>query len=141
MRAGVPAHLTVLYPFMPASVLTEEVVSRCRELCSGTGPLTVRFERCEVAPGIVGLPPVPSGPIEGLTRSFVEEWPDYRPYGGAYGDTPAAHATAALGAAAEEANAIAAWASALLPVTAELRAAVLVELTASGWAERARLML
>ena len=34
---GMPAHITVLYPFLPEDRLTQDVVDRLTEICADTG--------------------------------------------------------------------------------------------------------
>lgn len=155
VRPGVPAHLTVLYPFLPAEQLTEQTVGRCRELCAGTGPLRLRFDHVEAGPSMVFLAPVPAAPVAALTRSFIAQWPQCPPYGGRFGPEPAPHLTLTLapgpdtgpgtgpapGTDPDEGARIAALAEGFLPVETEPAVAVLVELTDSGWAQRAVLPL
>lgn len=140
VRAGVPAHLTLLYPFVPAAGLTGATVDRCRTLCAGAGPLACTFTRTTAGPSMVATAPEPAGPVAALATALRAEWPEHPPYGGRFGTDPDPHVTLALGPVPEPAGVTGA-ADALLPVDAHLRTAVLVELTADGWRERAVLPL
>lgn len=141
VRTGIPAHLTVLYPFVPADRLTDADLARCRELCRGTGPFRVAFRGAAVGPSIVMAPPEPTDGASALTRAFTTAWPGHPPYGGRFGPAPEPHVTLALGSDRERNAAIAAFAGDLLPVHADLRTAVVVELGAGGWTQRAELPL
>jgi hypothetical protein len=142
VRSGIPAHVTVLYPFVPSGVgLTDRAVERCRELCAGAGPFRVTFERAVVGPAIVSTAPVPAGPVVALARSFSMEWPEFPPYGGRFGPAPDPHVTLALGVDPVRNAEIAALVDEALPVRAELHMAALVELTERGWRQRAVLPL
>jgi 2'-5' RNA ligase len=131
-RAGVPAHLTILYPFADAADLTPGIVERCRQLCAATAPVTVTFEDAVVWPEIVATVPSPAAPLAALTRAFTSAFPEYPPYGGRFGADPQPHVTLAV---SPDATLVAPFA----PVRAQLRGAVLVELTESGWNELASL--
>ena len=142
VRPGIPAHLTVLYPFVPAGAgLTDRAVERCRELCAGAGPLRVRFERAVVGPAIVSTAPVPAGRAVALARSFTAQWPEFPPYGGRFGPDPHPHVTLALGPDPGRNAEIAAFVNEALPAQADLHTAALVELTERGWRQRALLPL
>ncbi len=141
VRAGVPAHLTVLHPFVPAGRLGGGTVERCRRICAAAGPLRVTFERAGVGEAIVSTAPVPVGPAAALARAFTAEWPELPPYGGRFGPDPDPHVTLALGPGAARNAEIAAFVDGFLPVAADLRTAVLVELVERGWTERAALPL
>lgn len=142
VRSGIPAHLTLLYPFVPSGTgLTDRAVERCRELCAGAGPLRVTFERAVVGPAIVSTAPVPADRAVALARSFITEWPEFPPYGGRFGPDPHPHVTLALGADPARNAEVAALVDGALPVRAELQMAALVELTERGWHQRAVLPL
>ena len=62
---------------------------------------------------------------------FRDAFPGTTPYGGRYGDAPAAHVTLALGAA--RTDEVAALVRGLLPVRSEVAGPFFVERTAPGW--------
>lgn len=142
VRAGVPAHLTLLYPFAPAGELTAETIDPAERLfSSSSGPLTASFNRVEIRPGIVLLPPEPAEPLLQLSRRFYQTWPQYPPYGGSYGEAPAPHVTVALGASSGEATAIEEITAQRLPLSVDLDSAALVVLSDSGWSVRRQFVL
>ncbi|ANY08612.1 2'-5' RNA ligase family protein [Pseudonocardia sp. HH130630-07] len=137
VRDGIPAHLTLLYPFVPADVLTPDTVRRLRDACAATGPVTVGFTRATSTPTMVSVAPEPIAPVAALARRLRDGWPGYPPYGGRFGPDPAPHVTLALDPGPDAAG-IVATAGDLLPVRARLDVAALVETTASGWREHVR---
>jgi len=42
-RAGLPAHVTLIYPFVPFSRIDEEIRERLADLLSATAPIAMRF--------------------------------------------------------------------------------------------------
>jgi 2'-5' RNA ligase len=97
-RYGIPAHITVLYPFVPATALDDTVVATLRVLCGRIAPFdfTLREVR-RFDQGVLYLAPEPADAFRRLTEAVVTRFPEYPPYGGAYGElTP--HLTVAQGA-------------------------------------------
>ncbi|MEU7664759.1 2'-5' RNA ligase family protein [Streptomyces lincolnensis] len=85
-RAGVPAHVTVLFPFLDADRIDQDVHDTLGEVFGRHPSFEVRFERCGRFPGLLYLVPDPDTPFRDLTEAVVERWPDTPPYGGKYGD-------------------------------------------------------
>ena len=80
---GVPAHVTLLYPFVPADELDERMLDELRELFAGTSPFDVCLARVERWPQeIVYLAPEPARPFAALTEELMLRYPDNPPYGG-----------------------------------------------------------
>ncbi len=81
--AGIPAHVTVLYPFR--SDIDEEDSTVIGRLASKTPPFDVTFARSGRFPGeFVYLAPEPARPFVDLTLALAGAFPDCPPYGGAY---------------------------------------------------------
>ena len=90
---GVPAHVTVLYPFMPPEHLSTAVLDELRDLLGEFPPFDTTFERVDwFDDGLVYLPPTPDIPCRQLTAAIAVRWPDWPPYGGAHG-VPTPHLT------------------------------------------------
>ena len=90
---GVPAHVTVLYPFMPPELLSTAVLDELRQLLGQFPPFDTTFERVDwFDDGLVYLRPTPDIPFRQLTAAIVARWPDWPPYGGAHG-VPTPHLT------------------------------------------------
>ncbi|WP_227025363.1 2'-5' RNA ligase family protein [Streptomyces tsukubensis] len=93
---GVPAHVTVVYPFLRAERLDAPALDALRELFGGHDAFTTRFQRCGRFPGALHLVPGETGRFRALTRDVVSRWPKAPPYGGRFGD-PAPHLTITQG--------------------------------------------
>ena len=93
--AGVPAHVTLLFPFLATDDLTPAVRRRLAATAAGVRPFGVRFERTGRFPGVVWLAPEPAQPFIDLTERIVAAFPDHPPYGGAH-EEMVPHLTIAL---------------------------------------------
>ena len=78
------AHVTLLFPFVPAEELTPEIVARVRAQLAGTPPLDLRFERTGRFPGVAYLAIADPAPVNALIATLAAAWPAYPPYGGVY---------------------------------------------------------
>ncbi|MFE1314740.1 2'-5' RNA ligase family protein [Streptomyces sp. NPDC058755] len=94
--AGVPAHVTVLFPFLDASRIDEGVCAAIGEVLDRHQSFEVRFEHCGRFPGVLYLAPEPDTPFRRLTESIVERWPENPPFGGQFDDV-VPHLTVAQG--------------------------------------------
>jgi 2'-5' RNA ligase len=84
---GVPAHITVLYPFMPSTALTAAVTRAVREVLAPFPAFSFSLARLERFPeGALYLAPDPAEPFVRLTEAFADRFPAYPPYGGAHPD-------------------------------------------------------
>ena len=89
---GVPPHVTVLFPFLPAGALTPDVHEALAELVARHQPFVTRFEEIERRGHLVWLLPADQQPFLRLTAEVVALWPDYPPYQGVH-DELVAHLT------------------------------------------------
>ena len=87
---GVPAHITILFPFMDGADVDEEALARLFSRFRAFDFVLDRVERFQE--GIVWLHPEPSLPFVDLTAAVEQRWPDYPPYEGMF-DTPIPHLT------------------------------------------------
>jgi 2'-5' RNA ligase len=134
---GVPAHLTVLYPFLPAARIDAGVRAALREVFAGHAPFEVRFPRFGRFPDLLWLAPEPDGPVRALTAAVAARWPEAPPYGGAF-DDPAPHLTVAQGQPAEVYTAVEEECAAALPLLRTRIADVrLVVFDGTRWTEDA----
>ena len=93
---GVPAHVTVLHPFR--AVVDSATASTVQSIAATTEAFDASFAgvgRFDDG-GVVYLAPEPLEAFRQLTRSVVEVFPDYPPYGGAFPD-PHPHLTVGSG--------------------------------------------
>jgi len=82
--AGVPAHITVLFPFLDIDRITAAVVGDLNTLVGARSPFAVRFEECRRFPDVLYLAPTPDQPFRALTGQIAERWPEAPPYEGRF---------------------------------------------------------
>ena len=139
-HAGVPAHVTILFPFVPAAGLTSAHRSTLAAIARTVEPIEIAFRRVGRFPTVVYLAPEPAEPISILIAAVIERYPDYPPYGGVFEES-IPHLTVTDDAGAPL-DAIAAEAERWLPFTYHATALeVLVESPAGRWHRRWRLPL
>ncbi len=137
---GVPAHVTILFPFLLAGRLLPEVRAELATIAAAHDPFDVRFARVGRFPGVVYLAPEPATPFERLTEAVVARYPDFQPYGGAF-DVVVPHLTITESGDAPL-DEIAADAAATLPLGHRVSALdVLVEGGDGRWRSRWRIAL
>jgi 2'-5' RNA ligase len=84
---GIPAHITVLYPFMPPDELSGREADAVRQVLADFPEFPFRLTRLSHFPeGATYLAPEPAAPFVDLTMAIAERFPAYPPYGGAYAD-------------------------------------------------------
>lgn len=84
---GVPAHVTVLLPFVPAGEWSSEVDLRVAAVFRQHEPFDARFRRsARFGTNTLYLVPEPSEPFVALTNAVVAEFPAYPPYRGAHAE-------------------------------------------------------
>jgi 2'-5' RNA ligase len=99
-RLGVPAHVTVLFPFVPSPSMTPHDVARAAAAIGRIEAFDVDFREArtfDASPtkeGVVWLAPEPAAPFIAMTEAIVAAFPDYRPYDGLH-DTVIPHLTLA----------------------------------------------
>jgi 2'-5' RNA ligase len=97
---AVPAHVTILFPFLHPDGLDADADAALREVVAGVEPFQVRFARIGRFPTVTWLEPEPSGPFARLTDAVVARWPDHPPYEGEHAEV-VHHLTVADGAPPE----------------------------------------
>jgi 2'-5' RNA ligase len=83
---GVPAHITILYPFMPPDKVTPDVLADLRELFASFSAFEFTLPETRRFPSVLYLAPSPAEPFKALTQAVVASYPEYPPYGGEYAD-------------------------------------------------------
>ena len=81
---GVPAHITILYPFIPPNEITSKVLEELREFFARFSAFEFTLPETRRFPDVFYLAPSPAEPIKALTQAVVERYPDYPPYGGEF---------------------------------------------------------
>jgi 2'-5' RNA ligase len=131
-RLGVPAHVTILYPFVAVPDLSRDVRDRIGEIASELRAFEVTFESVARWPGVIYLEPVPSSRFAALIERCAAAFPEHPPYAGSI-DEVIPHLTVVESDAAPF-DAIEAAARAALPFRAAANAFdVLVEDDAGRW--------
>ncbi|MER5601948.1 2'-5' RNA ligase family protein [Streptomyces sp. NPDC002265] len=83
-RAGVPAHVTVLFPFLDQSRIDARVHSALTDVLDRHHAFDLRFESCGRFPGVLYLAPEPDTQLRWLTEVIADRWPEAPPYGGQF---------------------------------------------------------
>lgn len=84
---GVPAHVTVLYPFVPPDAVDAELIARLGKALASVEPFDCEFSRSEwFGEDVVWLAPDPDQPFRALTDAVWKRFPQYPPYGGTFDD-------------------------------------------------------
>jgi 2'-5' RNA ligase len=133
-EAGMPAHITLIYPFVPATSIYADTEEALASVFQATPQFAFALSRIGQFPNVVYLRPEPREPFVELSRALVERWPDHPPYGGAYGEL-LPHLTIAYGSSAPPGLAHA------LPVLATATEVWLMTRTLGSWVPRARFPL
>jgi 2'-5' RNA ligase len=92
--AGIPAHVTVLYPFLDVSRIDAGVIGALTGLFGRQEPFEVEFACCGRFPDVLFLAPEPAAPFVALTEAVAARWPEAPPYAGKF-DDPHPHLTVA----------------------------------------------
>jgi hypothetical protein len=85
---GVPAHVTVLFPFVPPPQITPAVVDALAAAVGAVSAFGCEFGDCAwFGEDVLYLAPRPDAPFRALTRAVCAAFPGYLPYGGAFADS------------------------------------------------------
>jgi 2'-5' RNA ligase len=84
--AGMPAHITINYPFRPGKEVASSTVDKLKSLFSRHRSFKYSLIAFKRFPGILYLEPSPGRPLNSLIRAVVERFPESPPYGGMYRD-------------------------------------------------------
>jgi 2'-5' RNA ligase len=141
-REGMPPHITLLVPFVSASLLDHEVEARIRSVMATREPFDYWLDRIERWPGgILYLAPQPSLPFVELTEALVAEFPDHPPYAAEH-DEVIPHATVAVSADDRLLDRIEHELESKLPIACRAASVVVVERgTDLRWRRRSELPL
>jgi 2'-5' RNA ligase len=140
-RLGIPAHMTLLFPFLPSDRLDDRVRDELRALFSTQPSISFSLTRVTVFPDeTIWLAPEPSEPFKRMTESIVERYPDYLPYEGIH-DEIIPHLTVTAGDASLQ-HEVEADVAPHLPIHAQTRAVtLLVEDDSERWSVGERFSL
>jgi 2'-5' RNA ligase superfamily len=104
---GVPAHVTVLYPFLEPQRIDDDVIAELQTITGSITAFDLALERVEwFGDVVVWLAPDPDLPFRALTKAVWDRYPECPPYAGAHSD-PIPHLTIGDGGPRERLNAAA----------------------------------
>ena len=84
---GVPAHVTVLYPFVVPSQVTDELIGAVARALASVCAFDCRFDRTGwFGKDVMWLDPDPARCFRDLTNAVWRMFPQHPPYGGAHPD-------------------------------------------------------
>lgn len=116
---GVPAHITVLYPFVPPADIDQGVLDRLRLVLEAAPVFAFRLVAVEwFGDEVAWVRPEPKRNFLELTERVSEAWPDHPPYEGAHAEV-IPHLTICQGADPDDMAAAAEAVDASLPIDAE----------------------
>lgn len=131
-RLGVPAHVTVLFPFMPARQIDSDVVNRLADTFRDVPAFTHSFVRTEwFGDDVLWLASDADATLRALTDLVVKNFPDHSPYEGQF-DEVVPHLTVADRAPADAMRAAEHRLQQHLPIRAITRCITLLTEQPSG---------
>lgn len=138
---GMPAHITLLYPFLDRNRIDATVLDQLRECFAAFAPIRYRLAATRrFGSQVLYLAPDPAEPFRRLTQAIWNRFPETPPFGGQHPDI-VPHLTIAnlVDAAAFEAAAgkFARPAEAGLPIAAFASEVALMENVDGRWRRRA----
>jgi len=129
---GVPAHITLLFPFMPQEKFDDRLYDDLRALFAAHPAFSFSLTHVARFPDEVAwLAPEPVEPFRALTEAISSQYPDYPPYEGIH-DEVIHHLTVAEGDTDLQDEVDAALTPAL-PIEAEARSVLMILEDATGW--------
>lgn len=137
VQEGVPAHISVLVPFMDPARVSPAVLTRAQEALGHIPPFEFELRRTGRFPTTTYLAPEPPDPFIAMTTALVRAFPGFPPYGGEHaGVIP--HLTVAHGDAERATTAASELEQRLRmagPVQARCSSVVLLENSTGRWEE------
>ena len=142
---GVPAHVTVLFPFKTPAAVTDADLETLGQTFGAFGPFDFELAAVSSFPGVWFLAPEPAGAFKALTHAVQARFPDYPPYRGVFGNDSVPHLTVAQITDPTEFTAIGAQlkaaAASVLPLQARAEEVWLMDNTSGRWTVRRRFNL
>jgi 2'-5' RNA ligase len=83
---GIPAHVTIVFPFAPGAADDAGLLAGLAELYAEVAPFAIELARVERFPEHVWLAPEPRERFAGLIERTTARFPDYPPYQGAFAE-------------------------------------------------------
>ena len=142
---GVPAHVTVLFPFKAPDDVTGTDLENLDQTFAAFAAFDFELAAVNSFPGVWFLAPEPAGAFKALTRAVHARFPDYPPYRGAFGDDSVPHLTVAQVADTAEFETVGSQlktaAAPILPLRVRAEEVWLMDNTTGRWTIRRRFPL
>jgi len=103
-KLGVPAHVTVLFPFMGSDRISQAVLALAQRALNEVAAFTFSFSEVRRFPATAYLAPEQPDPFIALTAALVRAFPDFPPFRGEH-ESVVPHLTVANGDASDAAKA------------------------------------
>ncbi len=81
-NSGIPAHITLLYPFVPADRLDPAIEATLLGICAATEPMSFSLSSLHEFSDAIFLLPEPDIELREVTGQIWQAFPEYPPYGG-----------------------------------------------------------
>jgi 2'-5' RNA ligase len=81
---GVPAHITINYPFLPGIDPDEDIYRELKELFANTEAFQFTFSQFSRFPDVLYLAPEPDAPFKQLINLVADRFPESPPYEGEF---------------------------------------------------------
>jgi len=140
---GIPAHITVLFPFMPPETIDTETLPGLGRLFAEVGRFRFSLDRTDwFGDEVLWLAPHDPGPFRTLTQLVFRAYPAFPPYAGQFDDV-VPHLTIGEGHPRDDLRAAEDSVRARLPIEGEASAVTLVTQQSAGghWAKAATFAL
>jgi len=141
---GMPAHITLLYPFTDSELLESERIEQIRGALASFAPFDgelSRIGRFERPLGtVLWLAPGLAAPFISMTEALATEFPEHPPYGGEFGSI-VPHLTVAVSDDQDMLARIQAGLAPDLPIQIRVEEVALYENTGAGWKRRTTIPL
>lgn len=135
VRLGIPAHITVLVPFMSPERIDQTVLQRAQQALDAVRAFAFSLPSVGRFPATAWLAPEPAQPFIEMTQSLVRCFPEYPPFRGEH-DSIVPHLTVAHGSVSDAevaAREIGATIRAQGPIDSLCRSVVLLENSSGMW--------
>jgi 2'-5' RNA ligase len=140
---GVPAHITVLFPFMAPATIGTAALTQLEHLFSAVSQFSFRLDHTGwFGDDVLWLGPRDPGPFRALTRRVFEAFPAFPPFGGQFDDV-VPHLTIGHGRPLNDLRTAEESVRALLPIDGHAATVTLMtqQSTAGQWARTATFTL
>lgn len=132
---GMPAHVTVLYPWLPADAVDDATTADLEGVLAAVPSFEVVFRELARFPRTLYLAPSPPDAFVALTSAVVARWPECPPYDGRY-DEVVPHLTVADAVDVDALAHVVAGVAPRLPVRTRVAAVSLFARAADGQWQR-----